>query len=136
MDAEYVSRNFGTLAWAAPELLAADRSSQLDEKVSLAASSWSQAQLLVTHFSTTGTGPTHVLCGAQADSYSLGVVMWELVTGETPVRGGMRPVRVPEECPAAVAALVQRCMAMAPADRPDADEVGRQLQRLAAGTEL
>lgn len=35
MDAEYVSRNFGTLAWAAPELLAADRSSQLTEKVSL-----------------------------------------------------------------------------------------------------
>jgi serine/threonine protein kinase len=35
MDAEYVSRNFGTLAWAAPELLAAHRSSQLTEKVSL-----------------------------------------------------------------------------------------------------
>ena len=33
MDAEYVSQHFGTLAWAAPELLLADQSSQLDEKV-------------------------------------------------------------------------------------------------------
>ena len=75
-------------------------------------------------------------CDAQADSYSLGVVIWELVTGETPARGSMRAVRVPEECPEAVAALIQQCMAMAPADRPDADAIGRQLQRLAAGSEL
>ena len=33
MDAEYISQHFGTLAWAAPELLLADRASQLDEKV-------------------------------------------------------------------------------------------------------
>ena len=66
----------------------------------------------------------------------MGVVLWELVTGETPVRGSMRAVRVPEECPAAVATLIQRCMAEAPADRPDADDIGRQLQRLAASTEV
>jgi serine/threonine protein kinase len=35
MDAEYISQHFGTLAWAAPELLLADRASQLDEKVML-----------------------------------------------------------------------------------------------------
>ena len=33
MDAEYILQHFGTLAWAAPELLLADRGSQLDEKV-------------------------------------------------------------------------------------------------------
>jgi hypothetical protein len=33
MDAEYISQHFGTLAWAAPELLLADRASQLDKKV-------------------------------------------------------------------------------------------------------
>jgi serine/threonine protein kinase len=135
MDAEYVSRNFGTLAWAAPELLLADRGNQLDEKVSPAfftgpRNAGDQLSHIRQHY--VDMSP----CGAQADSYSLGVVIWELVTGETPVRGSMRPVRVPEECPAAVAALMQRCMAMAPADRPDADEVGRQLQRLAASAEL
>lgn len=72
----------------------------------------------------------HVL---QADSYSLGVVLWELVTGETPTRGSMRPVRVPEECPADVAALIAQCMAAAPADRPSAADIGQRLQLLAAG---
>jgi len=33
MDAEYVSTHFGTLAWAAPELLMADNTTRLDAKV-------------------------------------------------------------------------------------------------------
>ena len=73
----------------------------------------------------------HHLFAVQEDSYSLGVVLWELVTGETPVRGSMRAVRVPEDCPAAVAALIQRCMAAAPADRPNAHGICQQLQQLA-----
>lgn len=36
----------------------------------------------------------------QADIYSFGVVIWELVTGEQPVRGNARDVIVPAECPA------------------------------------
>lgn len=36
----------------------------------------------------------------QADIYSFGVVIWELVTGEQPVRGNARDVLVPAECPA------------------------------------
>ena len=36
----------------------------------------------------------------QADIYSFGIVIWELVTGEQPVRGNARDVIVPAECPA------------------------------------
>lgn len=70
---------------------------------------------------------------SQADCYSLGVVLWELVTGETPVRGSMRAVRVPEECLAAAAALIEQCMAAAPAERPDANQICEPLHQLAGG---
>ena len=32
-------------------------------------------------------------CGTKADIYSMGVLIWVLVTGETPARGAMRSVR-------------------------------------------
>lgn len=32
-------------------------------------------------------------CTVQSDMFSYGVVLWELATGEAPVRGSMRPVR-------------------------------------------
>ena len=40
------------------------------------------------------------------DSFSFGVVLWELITRERTERGNWRPVRVPEECPAEVDALL------------------------------
>ena len=36
---------------------------------------------------------------AQVDVYSFGVVLWELVTKEQALRGQLRNVLVPSECP-------------------------------------
>ena len=41
------------------------------------------------------------------DSFSFGVVLWELITKEQTHRGNWRPVRVPEECPAEVEFLLK-----------------------------
>ena len=43
----------------------------------------------------------------QVDCFSYGVVLWEIITKERSQRGNWRPVRVPEECPAEVDALLQ-----------------------------
>ncbi len=34
----------------------------------------------------------------QADVYSLGVLLWEIVTSDVPERGRMRPVKVRPTC--------------------------------------
>jgi len=47
----------------------------------------------------------------QADTFSYGVALWELITkSEETQRGNWRPLRVPEECPAEVAALQRDCI--------------------------
>jgi len=62
-------------------------------------------------------------CTEKADIYSFGVVLWEVCTGEAPVRGDMRPLRAPEDCPAEVVELYERCVAEDPELRPTAREV-------------
>jgi hypothetical protein len=62
-------------------------------------------------------------CSVKADIYSWGVVLWEVCSGEAPVRGGMRVLRAPEDCPADVAELYQRCVSEDPEDRPSAEEL-------------
>ncbi|HWG56626.1 MAG TPA: protein kinase [Gaiellaceae bacterium] len=69
---------------------------------------------------------------AQTDVYAFGVVLFELLAGEVPYTGdnfltvAMRHVNEPvpsllerrPDCPVRLAALVERCMAKLPADRP------------------
>jgi len=49
-------------------------------------------------------------CTSSVDMYSYGVVLWEIVTGEAPIRGRMRDVKVPEECPQVVSDLIKACI--------------------------
>ncbi|HVM69862.1 MAG TPA: protein kinase [Gaiellaceae bacterium] len=80
---------------------------------------------------------------AQTDVYSFGVVLFELLAGEVPYDGdsflsvAMRHVNEPvpsllerrPECPLRLAALVERCLAKSPADRPASmDEVVAELE--------
>ncbi len=48
------------------------------------------------------------------DCFSYGVVLWEIVTKERSQRGNWRPVRVPEECPAEVEALLKARQSLLP----------------------
>lgn len=57
------------------------------------------------------------------------MVIWEVCTGDVPVRGEMRPLVAHEDCPPDIVRLHERCTAEAPEVRPTAAEL---LQTLAA----
>eukprot|EP00884_Botryococcus_braunii_P009691 jgi/Botrbrau1/18723/Bobra.0386s0046.1 len=58
-----------------------------------------------------------------------GTFAWaEVCTQEMPIRGSLRPVQVPEECPPEVAELIEECLDRFPENRPSAQEVFRRLQ--------
>jgi hypothetical protein len=83
--------------------------------------------------------------GPETDVYSLGCVLYELLTAQPPYTGetfyavAVRHVRDPvpdvraarPECPPELAALVERCLAKAPAERPTAAEAAAELTSLA-----
>ncbi len=52
-----------------------------------------------------------------------GVIIWELATGQVPERGRLRQPVTPDECPVAIAELIEACLAYDPAARPDARQV-------------
>jgi serine/threonine protein kinase len=62
-------------------------------------------------------------CTTAADVFSLGVLFWELLSGEDVRRGRMRSLVVPDDCPPEIAALVERCLEPEPSMRPTAREV-------------
>jgi serine/threonine protein kinase len=67
-------------------------------------------------------------CNEKIDIYALGVVLWEICTHEMPVRGRMREIRVPEECPREIFDLINACLAESPDGRPSAKEVHRSIK--------
>lgn len=69
-------------------------------------------------------------CSEKVDIYSFGVVVWEICSGEVPVRGDMRALKAPEDCPGEIVELQRRCVSEDPGDRPTADEIVQVLQRL------
>jgi hypothetical protein len=69
-------------------------------------------------------------CSERVDIYSFGVVVWEICSGEVPVRGDMRALEAPEDCPDEIVELQRRCVSEDPGDRPTADEIVQVLQRV------
>ncbi|KAI3437798.1 hypothetical protein D9Q98_000245 [Chlorella vulgaris] len=69
-------------------------------------------------------------CTEKSDSYAFGVMLWELATGETPIRGQLRDVRVPEECPAELRDLMLDCMEQNPRRRPSAAQLITRLRKI------
>lgn len=68
-------------------------------------------------------------CTTKADVFSFGVVLWEICTGEIPVRGQMRPVSVPDECPRDIKDLMWECTDGSPHKRPDMRTVVNTLRK-------
>ena len=66
---------------------------------------------------------------AQADIFSYGVILWEIVTHEEPHRGCLRDCKVPHECPAVIDQLMNQCLSHEPDDRPSAKEICDQIRQ-------
>jgi serine/threonine protein kinase len=69
-------------------------------------------------------------CSDKVDIYSLGVVLWEIATGQVPTRGFTAPPEPSERCPAELAELIRQCTQVKPNDRPTAREVFSTLLKI------
>ncbi|CAL8471975.1 g11517 [Coccomyxa elongata] len=70
-------------------------------------------------------------CSEKADIWSMGVVLWEIVTGERPHLRQLRPLRVPEECPAEIEQAINACRQLDPAARPSALDICNVIEQTA-----
>lgn len=73
-------------------------------------------------------------CSEKADIFSWGVVLWEVCTGEAPVRGALRPLKAPADCPEEIVALFEQCVSEDPEKRPSAKEILDVLARVSGTT--
>eukprot|EP00891_Asterochloris_glomerata_P007989 jgi/Astpho2/7989/Aster-x1474 len=69
-------------------------------------------------------------CTPAADLWSFGVVLWEVVTKEVPLRGQLRRPDTPQECPAEIADLIDACLERPISQRPSARAVHDIIKRL------
>jgi serine/threonine protein kinase len=109
----------GTPSWTAPEVLA-------PSAVVVGSSAYES--------SSSHDGGAKGSVSEKADVYSFGVVMWEVLTRRVPyedgnmmtvaldVLQGKRP-KVPNDCPARFAEIMQRCWHQKPQKRPTMDDV-------------
>jgi len=69
-------------------------------------------------------------CDEKVDLYSLGVILWELATGEMPRIGHIDIPEISERCPQALADLIAQCIQEKPRARPSAKEVYERILRI------
>jgi hypothetical protein len=62
------------------------------------------------------------------------VLLWEIITGERPVRGHQRQPLVPQECSQDAVDLMTECSALDPAARPSAQQVMQRLHAMLAAS--
>lgn len=62
-------------------------------------------------------------CTEKVDIFSVGIVLWEICTGQAPRRGCMRQLRAPYDCPGKVALLINSCMSIEARKRPSAEQI-------------
>ena len=82
------------------------------------------------------TKPSAAYTELQADCFSFGVCLWEICTRDIPMRGYLRDVHAPAECPADIRLLMAECMNSDPERRPSAEELVRLSRQLPAPSEL
>lgn len=66
----------------------------------------------------------------QIDVYSYGVLLWEMIAHERPLRGRIQPFDSIEKCPPEVDQLIADCVELEPSDRPSAAAIVERLRPL------